>query len=1439
MTASVRVKFISSVIAVFSAIGFALPAVADPVHNITQATDHLTIQDGIDNAVAGDVINVDPGTFSENITLNKSITLNGANAGATGCGRVVGAPSPVTETVLTAPSGAILNLVGGCAGSTIDGFAFDGSSAASNGISSSSGPLDDLTIQNNWIGGTLGSGIFLNDSGIDVTVHQNELDGSAAGGGGYVHLDTDSFDGFYFTDNCVLNAASGTGFFVDGNHNIGMSTRAPLISGNVLDGNAVGMNLGTRAFEDGSIVNNTFDSNIYDGLQGGIQNTTISGNLLDSNGRYGIALTSFGSTDPTKGAQNCTLTGNTFTGNVTAGLLFSSSQLAGTISTNVANNNDFVGNTVGASYAGTEVIDVTCNWWGDLGGPDAPSSPNAAGDDISGTTPVFAPWLDGSIVGSPNCDQYPPVHNVTQNTYHGTIQGGVDGAVSGDLLDVPAGTYVEQILVDGKDLTIQGAGCGTSIIESPALLATQFTTSGPNKPIVTAINTASVVIDGFTIDGLGVGNANNRFEGVAFYNAGGAVLNCCIVNIDDTPQTGVQHGVGVWAFNNTGGPYALEVGNTTISGYQKNGMALSGDGLTVDVHDCTTIGSGDVAYIAQNGIQVSFGAGGSITDCSVSDMRYTPATTVSSGVLIYQGTSVDVDGVTLVDAQEAIYFLDTAGSVNNADISFVSSTPDYDGIFVANYTTPFAPSEKRANPSPASESYSGGGSSRRAPLAVSVTSSCITGAGVSGTTGFYGFSAGEPMTIDASGLTITGWDYGVVADGSALSLDIASSSISGNTTAGYDNSLSGASQDASLNWWGAADGPSGDGAGSGDAVVSVGGEVTFAPFLIDGTSSTSCAFTPGGNLVTPVPGPGPCVSTVDPCLPVAFDIARTDNADMRGFSVTFTLSSELELCAGLASITENTYLSSIGGTAFQKLDNGGGSYTVDGSILGLPCGATAASGTLFDIAVQASGGDGTGTITITEILFRDCANGPLPASAAAPVSITVDATPPVAVSNIAAAQVKTGNTAGQDTTGITVSFTAPGDATVQEVYGAGYGNYPEYDDAPGAGSVPAIPSYPPGAPWVLASTAVSPTTVHFDDRDFYYFVVFTKDACGNVSAVSNMTTGTLNYHLGDVTDGTTNGHGNNSVGTEDISHLGSNYGITLGVSDPLGYLDVGPTSDFSVDALPTTDNEVEFEDLMMFAINFGQVSRVPGTPTEAPVENPQIVLISDAVSPSAGSVLNARLVLQDHGRSVKGIHTQVDYDQSRLELVSVRQGGLLDEQAASVFFKDLPSENGVIVDTAVLGRELTFSGSGEVATLTFRVLSSGAVPVLADAALRGRDNLAAGRQPVVIASPQDNAPIATLDVPEHLELVGARPNPFRSSTDIVFRMPATSAVSVSVYDVSGRLVRSLVDRTLPAGEHRAVWDGRASDGQAVSSGIYFYTFRTDGHQETRRLIHLR
>ena len=82
------------------------------------------------------------------------------------------------------------------------------------------------------------------------------------------------------------------------------------------------------------------------------------------------------------------------------------------------------------------------------------------------------------------------------------------------------------------------------------------------------------------------------------------------------------------------------------------------------------------------------------------------------------------------------------------------------------------------------------------------------------------------------------------------------------------------------------------------------------------------------------------------------------------------------------------------------------------------------------------------------------------------------------------------------------------------------------------------------------------------------------------------------------------------------------------------------------------------------------------------------------------------------------------------------------------------------------------------------------------------------------------------------------PNPFRSDTTIRFRVDQATPARVRVFDVRGRLVRTLVESELPAGTFHVTWDGRDQNGAVTAPGIYFVRMSGFGGTESRRMVRL-
>ena len=80
------------------------------------------------------------------------------------------------------------------------------------------------------------------------------------------------------------------------------------------------------------------------------------------------------------------------------------------------------------------------------------------------------------------------------------------------------------------------------------------------------------------------------------------------------------------------------------------------------------------------------------------------------------------------------------------------------------------------------------------------------------------------------------------------------------------------------------------------------------------------------------------------------------------------------------------------------------------------------------------------------------------------------------------------------------------------------------------------------------------------------------------------------------------------------------------------------------------------------------------------------------------------------------------------------------------------------------------------------------------------------------------------------------PNPFNPMTTVKFELPKPGHAKLTVYDLSGRLVRTLVDENLPASVHQRQWDGTDDHGRRVASGTYYFRLVSDGHTAVQKAM---
>jgi len=165
----------------------------------------------------------------------------------------------------------------------------------------------------------------------------------------------------------------------------------------------------------------------------------------------------------------------------------------------------------------------------------------------------------------------------------------------------------------------------------------------------------------------------------------------------------------------------------------------------------------------------------------------------------------------------------------------------------------------------------------------------------------------------------------------------------------------------------------------------------------------------------------------------------------------------------------------------------------------------------------------------------------------------------------------------------------------------------------------------------------------------------------------------------------------------------------------------------------------------------------------------------------------------------------------------------------------LQQEDGTLT-LLVLPTDGSLNGALTLGTLTLEG-SSGATALHGIQDAHGETVSAAGVATALeLAAPQDGGTTPRQFVNA---LNACVPNPFNPSTTIAFSVSERGRVDLHVYDVSGRRVRALVEREVPAGNHTSLWDGRDDAGRAVASGVYFYRIVAGSFVASQKMVLLK
>jgi nitrous oxidase accessory protein NosD len=267
------------------------------------------------------------------------------------------------------------------------------------------------------------------------------------------------------------------------------------------------------------------------------------------------------------------------------------------------------------------------------------------------------------------------------------IQDAVNAASPGDEIHICAGIYVEQVTI-GKTLDIDA---DNGAILMPSAMQANASSLFDGSPIATALlvmDATGVSISGLTVDGSnnGISQCAPDLIGISYLNASGTLTRVAVRNFKLAPSlNGCQSGSGIFVQSGGGSVSKVEIAHCTVHDFQKNGITADEKGTTAKILKNVVTGTGSTSGAAQNGVQIGFGAGGSIVGNTVTNNLWAPCTAVSTctavatNILVTQSDGVEVSFNTAGIAQVDI-FVDGNNAYIHDNVTFATSV--FDGIRV-------------------------------------------------------------------------------------------------------------------------------------------------------------------------------------------------------------------------------------------------------------------------------------------------------------------------------------------------------------------------------------------------------------------------------------------------------------------------------------------------------------------------------------------------------------------------------------------------------------------------------------------------------------------------------------------------------------------------------------------------------------------------------------
>ena len=329
----------------------------------------------------------------------------------------------------------------------------------------------------------------------------------------------------------------------------------------------------------------------------------------------------------------------------------------------------------------------------------------------------------------------------------------------------------------------------------------------------------------------------------------------------------------------------------------------------------------------------------------------------------------------------------------------------------------------------------------------------------------------------------------------------------------------------------------------------------------------------------------------------------------------------------------------------------------------------------------------------------------------------------------------------------------------------------------------------------------------------------------NVSFLTTAAPATMIFYLGDFMKDSPPSYstGDGKITFLDINLFSLAYWSVPGVgSQYKTKYDIGPVNPTnSYWGLPQSDGQIEFEDLVIFSIGYGEYAA--GELPQVVNRNNPIIFSTNKTFIGNDGFLRVPIEVSGNVNDLRAFSLVLNYSYIDLDYAGVEKQGKMNSGTTFLMGK---AENGkVFVDGARICND-AINSEGIIANVLFTPKSNKEHNVTLES-VRARNS---GNVPLTVKIESDG----NADVPKTFSLVQNYPNPFNPKTIINYQLPKSEQVRLVIYDILGKEVNVLVNEKQNTGYYQVEWDGTN-----YAFGIYFYKIYAGEFSSVKKMILLK